>query len=164
MGALIADLFKEHRGIAEFRESIVGLGGRFAFEPGDMLELGAVYFERYPDCFSNRNCQEVQLGYQMVRICVVEKAIADLPEPSRQAYRTMFFSIRDIDARVDSIVAARGADAALEELAQVERGVASLKDAIDTLPTGMIKERFVGGISNIFNVVYLIKTSLARHR
>lgn len=164
MDAVIADLFRKHRDISAFRDSVVVLNGRFPFDTGDMLAMGEAYFERFPDCFSNRNCQEVQIGYQMVRICSVEKIIAALPETERTGYRVMFFTIGAINETVDAIVARKGASAALDDLELVNARLAEVKGVIDTLPTGMVKERFVGGISNIFNVVYLIRTSIERHR
>jgi len=39
----------------------------------------------------------------------------------------------------------------------VTRNLDSIKAVIDELPRGMIKERFIGGISKFYNEMYLVK-------
>ena len=55
-----------------------------------MIELGAAYFERFPDRTRDRNADEVRLGYALVRVAIIEKAVLAVDPARRDAYRTMF--------------------------------------------------------------------------
>jgi hypothetical protein len=42
----------------------------------------------------------------------------------------------------------------------VESELSALRAAIDEIPKGSIKERFVGGISHLYNVLYVVRLNL----
>ena len=155
-----AQIFTESEGIAQFRESIIRLNGAFDFEKESLLDLGKAYFKRYPDRFHNRNTEEVQIGYGLVRICVIEKIIDGFDDLKKEKYRFAFANVGSIEQAMRELAEMCGPESLRSDFATVQSRLDSLKAVIDTLPVGMIKERFVGGISNIFNVVYLIKLSI----
>ena len=157
---MIARLFRETADIEKFRESVMELKGSFPFDRDDMIEIGHAYFERYPDCFSNRNCQEVTLGYKLVRICIVEKLIDHGESVLADACRAMFNDISGIQERCAELVAAVGFERVAREHDEIGKKLQDIQNSIDRLPTGMIKERFVGGVANIYNIIYLIKNNL----
>ncbi len=157
---MIARLFSENTDIEAFRERIAALKGDFPFEKDDMTALGDVYFERYPDCFSNRNCQDVTLGYRMVRICIIEKLINRCPAESIAALRDMFYDVSALQPKVERLVRGIGREKALEHHRAMEDELAAIQHVIDSLPVGMTKERFIGGISYIHNAMYLVKSAI----
>lgn len=162
MAQSIAQLFRENEDIELFRQKTAALNGAFSFEKEDMIELGNVYFERYPDCFSNRNCGEIALGYKMVRICVIEKLVAGMGGEMKDGFREMLFDLSTIERNVKGLSAAFGADAVRSRFREMERTLADIQHVIDTLPIGMIKERFIGGVSYIHNIIYLIAGNLSK--
>jgi len=156
----VARLFREYPDFDEFKRKVRDLRGAFGFGQDDMVEIGEAYFERYPDCFSNRNCSDVTLGYKLVRLCVIEKMVEPLPEGSQETCREMLHDLGRIEAGVARIIQAGGAGNARESLAAMASCLREIQETIDTLPTGMIKERFVGGVSYIHNIMYLLKSAI----
>ncbi len=157
---MIAQLFRENADIEIFRKRVIELKGRFPFERDDMIEIGNAYFERYPDCFSNRNCQEVTLGYKLVRICIIEKLIDHGNGEIAGPCRAMFNDVAKIPEGCGALVEKIGYENAMREHDEIAKKLQAVQFSIDRLPTGMIKERFVGGIANIYNIIYLIKNNL----
>ena len=47
-------------------------------------------------------------------------------------------------------------------IATIQKRLEEYHFKVDSLPKGMIKERFVGGITNLFNIAYLIKMNEAK--
>ncbi len=159
----IANILTPGLAIEKFREIVASTDGSFPFDMDDMVELGEKYLELYPDCFSNRNCQHVQYGYQMVRACIVEKLVKGYEPALKDAFRAMFNQIPLIDEKVAFLVSSQGPENARRLCEQIVSRLYELKSVIDMIPTGMVKERFVGGITQIFNVSYLINMSLDSH-
>ncbi len=157
---MIARLFSENTDIEAFRERVAALKGDFPFEKDDMTALGDVYFERFPDCFSNRNCQDVTLGYRMVRICIIEKLVNRCPAGSIAPLRDLFYDVAALQPKVERLVRDIGRERALECHRLMEDELAAIQHVIDSLPVGMIKERFIGGISYIHNAMYLVKGAI----
>jgi len=156
-------LFKQSENLESFRDGIIGLGGVFPFERDDMIELGERYFERYPECYSNRDCSTVQIGYQIVRICIIEKLVGGMPENVKPGYRKIFTDVSSIKETVERLVKANGADSVMRDYKSLSEKADSIRATIETIPVGMVKERFVGGVSNIYNILYLLKTNLSAH-
>ena len=152
-----AELFIKSKNLDEFRGDIIACDGNFDFDIEDMIALGNAYFERFPDCFSNRSCQDVQLGYQLVRICVVEKLLSGFSATVKDAFRKIFFSASAVADTMQHLQATSGYQELSNIVATINTRLEEYNRIIDLLPKGMIKERFVGGITNLFNIAYLIK-------
>ncbi|MBP7604466.1 MAG: hypothetical protein KBA15_11085 [Spirochaetes bacterium] len=159
---MIARLFRENADIEAFRQRVAALNGDFPFDRDDMIALGDVYFERYPDCFSNRNCQDVTLGYRMVRICVIEKLVRRCEPGSRAILRDLFGNAASLQAGIERLMRETGRQRALECHRMMEEELAAVQHVIDSLPVGMTKERFIGGVSYLHNALYLIKSAIDR--
>jgi hypothetical protein len=110
MGSLIATLFKENNAIQDFREALIVLDSSFSFEREDMLEIGQVYCERYPESYSKRNTQHVQIGYSMARICIIEKALAEIPPQNKDAYRNVFYDLDGIEEKITNLIQGAGCE------------------------------------------------------
>jgi len=162
MKSFIAVILKENYDPEAFRASVIKLDGDFPFEADDMIELGNQYLEIYPDSYSNRNHQNVQIGYQIVRICILEKIIHDFDAALKVSFRRCFTDISQIDSEINSMVNNSGYGEVSAMIMSVSKNIDQVKLKIDMIPVGMIKERFVGGITNFFNIAYLLKHSLQR--
>lgn len=156
----LADLFRSDPDPAAFRRAVAALGGDFPLGSADMAALGEAYFERCPDRAHDRNAAEVLLGYALVRAAVVEKAVLAVPPGRRAAYREMLEDVARVAPRVDSLLTSAGPGALLADHAALSAAVAAIKATIDELPKGPVKERWVGGISNLFNILYVLRTVL----
>jgi len=157
MGSLIATLFKENNDIQDFREAMIALDSTFSFERNDMLEIGQVYCERYPESYSKRNTQHVQIGYSMARICIMEKALAEIPAQTKNEYRNIFYDLDGIEDKITNLIHGAGAEQVAYEFVTITGRIKDLEVLIDSLPRGMIKEKFIGGLSVIYNVTYLFQ-------
>ena len=155
MSSLIATLFTENSAIPDFREALIALDSSFSFEREDMLEIGQVYCERYPESYSKRNTQHVQIGYSMARICVIEKALTDIPPQNKDAYRNIFYDLDGIEEKITNLIQGVGCEQVAYEFVTITGRIKDLEVLIDSLPRGMIKEKFIGGLSVIYNVIYL---------
>ncbi len=155
-----AEYFIKSKNLDEFRNSIIACDGNFDFDVEEMIALGSAYLERFPDCFSNRSCQDVQLGYQLARICLVEKLIIGFPTDMKDAFRKMFFSAQAVNEYMESLKQKYSHDELLNIVATIQKRLEEHNLKVDSLPKGMIKERFVGGIANLFNIAYLLKMNV----
>lgn len=160
VAARVAQLFRDNPDIEDFRERVIALRGDFPFDSEEMQALGDAYFERYPDCFSNRSCQDVALGYRMVRICVIEKLLGGLEERTAAGFREMFYNVSVIPQAVARLCASIGAERFTSHHEEFCRRLGEIQLVIDSLPIGMTKERFIGGVSHIHNVLYIIKSAM----
>jgi hypothetical protein len=156
-------IFTDSRDAETFKKSIISLQGDFDFTSGSMVKLGTVYFERYPDRFSNRNTEEVLLGYTLVRICIVEKLLNGIPGDRKNLYRELFSDVSAVGRVVKDLIRLIGYDPVLKEYGLLSAGLLRIKETIDEIPRGMIKERFIGGISNLFNILYVLKMTIGTH-
>jgi hypothetical protein len=128
-----------------------------------MLDLGRAYFERHPDSAGDRDLDAVRVGYAVVRACAIETVVRGLAPEGRDFYRAVFEQPSRTRALVEARIAAGEAPAGLRaELAAVQTALDSVRAAIDSIPKGMIKERFVGGVSLLANGLYLVRTWIAR--
>ena len=154
-----AEFFIKSKNLDEFRNDIVACDGNFDFDIEDMIALGSAYLERFPDCFSNRSCQDVQLGYQLVRICLIEKLIVGFSQDIKDAFRKIFSSAAMVDEQMKNLKQKYTFEELSHIITTISKRLEEYHMVIDMLPKGMIKERFVGGITNLFNINYLIKMS-----
>lgn len=162
-----ADLFRSFPDPRDFARAVREREGDFAFDAAAMVELGRAYFEFHPDASADRDLQAVQIGYALVRACAVERMIAGLEPEGRAFYRAALGQparIRElIAARLDLAAAGEPPSARLRaELEAVGAALDAIRAEIELIPKGMIKERFVGGISLLTNGLYLVRTWLRR--
>ncbi len=163
-GVSLAELFRRGKDLESFRTAVIDLEGSFPFGTVEMIELGRAYLERFPDRDRDRNAGEVRLGYAIVRTAICEKALLAVAPPRRKAFRTIFCNVARIASEAEALVAASGREAVLADHDALAAALAALKEAIEDIPQGMIKERFIGGISYFFNVLYVFKSSLGERR
>jgi hypothetical protein len=160
MSPSLADLFSRESDLASYRRAVLALGGDFPFGSADMIELGAAYFERYPDRTRDRDAAEVRLGYALARVAIVEKAVLAVDPARRGAYRAMFEDVVTVGPTLEALIASCGRAALRADHQALSAVLTALKATIDEIPKGLIKERFVGGISNLFNIMYVIDMKL----
>jgi hypothetical protein len=160
----IAEIFEKTSNLDEFTDAVIRLEGDFKFKREDMTGLMSAYFERHPDRNSDRNSVEVLLGYKIARVCIIERLINGMDQENKQLFRKIFNDISAIDQAVDKLISSSGFKTSLAIHENISKELNSINDVIDTLPFGMIKERYIGGISNIYNIMYLLKLSLDKYR
>jgi len=156
MSSLIADIFKSRKTLDEFREAVIALDSGFPLEKEDLLQIGQAYCDQYPESYSKRNPQHVQIGYTMARICVIEKALEGTRQEVKKIYRSMFYSLNAIEEKIIGLIQADGCEQVHGDYQRIIARIKHIEGLIDGLPRGMIKEKYVGGLSVIYNVVYLI--------
>jgi hypothetical protein len=155
-----ADLFRRAGGLDAFRAAVTALKGDFAFAAPDMIALGEAYFERHPERSVGRDPASVLLGYALVRICVAEKVVCGLAPAARDFYRAVFQDVAQVGPRLEARLAAEGRSALRGEAAGVRAALDGVKRTMEEIPKGMIRERFIGGISNLYNILYVIGLKL----
>lgn len=160
----IAEIFKKTKNLDEFADAVIRLEGDFKFTGEDMDALMSAYFARYPERNSDRKSEEVLLGYKIARVCIIEKLVKGMDPETKQLFRIIFNDISEIEQTVDKLIGSAGFKTALAMHENFSKGLNSIKEVIDSLPFGMIKERYIGGISNIYNIMYLLKMSIDKHR
>jgi hypothetical protein len=144
----------------DFRAAVQSLDGRFRFGAEEMSALGRAYFERHPDRAADRDLDAVRLGYTLVRIVVGEVLVRGLDPGLKDFFRAVFQDAASAAALTEG---QRAADpAALNRgLESVGAAFEAVKAEIELIPKGLIKERFVGGISHLSNVLFLVKMKAA---
>jgi hypothetical protein len=124
-----------------------------------IISLGTAYFERYPDSFSVRNSPQVLLGYRIIRVCILEKAISSFSESCKLPLRTMFFSAAGMNPGVELLSVAAGMNELINIYLTLSEKIKEIRSEIDIIPNSMIKERYIGAITNFYNLLYLFKAS-----
>jgi hypothetical protein len=157
-----AELFRKSGTVEEFREKLLSLNGDFPLEAEDMMDLGNEYFTRYPDSFSDRNLGNVHAGYQIARACLSEKLLDGIDPSHRPAVRSLFDDIARLDETLDRLRAHVGQEVLKRYYDTVAGNLEEARKRIDELPRGMVKERFIGGITKFYNVLYLFKGGIER--
>lgn len=162
-----AELFRLFPDPGDFARAVRERKGDFAFDAAAMIDLGRAYFEFHPDSSADRDLKAVQIGYALVRVCAIERMVAALKPEGREFYRAAL----EQPARIRELIAARlggvsegepGSASLGAELEAVEAALDAVRAEIELIPKGMIKERFVGGISLLTNGLYLVRTWLRR--
>ena len=160
MTVSLADLFRREPDAGAFRGAVRALDGAFPLESADMIALGEAYFERYPDRARDRNAAEVLIGYAVTRAALIEKAVLVVPRSRRDAYRAMLDDVSRVGPSVEALAASDGRAALRADHEALKAAFDGLKAVIDDIPKGLVKERFVGGISNLYNILYVIDLRL----
>lgn len=162
MGQTPAEILESTSTIDEFRDAITATGGDFPFEAADMESLGEIYFIRYPDSSVERNMENIRFGYRMVRICIMEKILQGLDGGMRDSCRDMLGDVARMETLFDGLWKKYGSERVERDFGVIVANLDRVKGTIDSLPRGMIKERFVGGISSFYNNLYLLKQLMAK--
>jgi hypothetical protein len=155
-----AEIFRREKDLESFRAAVTALEGDFDFGAADMIALGEAYFERHPERSVGRDASGVLLGYALVRSCVAEKIIKDLPPASRTFYRAVFQDVSQAGPRIDARRDVEGVPEMRREAGEVRAALDAVKRTIEEIPKGMIRERFIGGISNLYNILYVVAMKL----
>ena len=158
----LAELFRLHPRLDSFFEAVRQLGGQFPLGAEEMVALGQAYFERYPEKFVKRDLEEVRLGYQLTRFCLLEKALDNFPEEVKGFFRRAFDQPQAISEILQEFRESDHGEKLADYFSQLQAALSAMKNTVDELPKGMVKERFLGGISTLFNVVYLLKILISR--
>lgn len=162
MGLTPAEILSSAAGLEDFQKSICSLKGDFAFEPDDMQQLGRVYFLRFPDTSDERNMDNIRMGYRIVRICILEKVLDGIGGRYRDTVRELLDDISMMEATLQKVIALAGVEEVKGIIYTLGRNLDRIRGVIDELPRGMIKERFVGGISKFYNGMYLVNEAMKR--
>lgn len=144
-----------------FKKEICSLQGYFSFDLESMISLGETYCRLYPDSVDHADSAQVQIGYRVVRICIVEVIISEVNEALRKSCRELLSNIASINPITEEMISAHGHDEIYQTYVTLDKRVREIKTVIDTMPVGVIKERFVGGISVFYNILYLMKKSIS---
>jgi len=160
-GISLAEIFRRGKDLESFRRAVLELEGNFPFTSADMIALGKAYLDRFPDREQDRNAEEVRLGYAVVRTVILEKAVLAVVPSRRPVYRAIFSDPDRVIHEAAALIAGVGRTAVLADHDALAGALAGLKAAIEEIPKGMIRERFIGGISYFFNILYVLKMSLA---
>jgi hypothetical protein len=162
MALSLADLFRQNSDLDAFCQEVRKLRGNFNLTSSEMEALGQAYFELYPEKYVQRDLAEVRLGYQLARCCLLEKALADLPDRIKDFFRQAFDQPESIARLMDDFRRSEEAGLLASSFDRLQASLDQLKAAIDELPKGMIKERFLGGISTLYNTRYLLNIFISQ--
>jgi hypothetical protein len=160
MNQVISEILKETKDPESFREHLLKTDGNFDFGIDAMTSLGKVYCELYPDSVSHGDSAQVQIGYRIVRISIVEVILKNLDTELKRRYREMFTNISSIKDHMAEIVPMLGLEEAVRIHKELDSGIKTLKAEIDLMESSIIKERFTGGITVFYNILYLMKKTL----
>lgn len=160
MNHQIAEILRETADPDRFRDSLQRLDGEFDFSPDTMMSLGEVYCSLYPESVSHGDSAQVQAGYRIVRIAIIEFILKGMEPALKKMYREMFTSVPSINGHLSEICRLKGAEEALRIHNQLDFKIRELKSEIDSIENSVIKERFTGGITLFYNVLYLMKRGL----
>jgi hypothetical protein len=127
-----------------------------------MLQLGTIYFIRYPDTSDDRNMENIRTGYRIVRVCVLEKILCDIDARYRDSVRTLLEDLSRMNDVLANLVKKIGIEETENFIFIIERNLDRVRGMIDELPRGMTKERFVGGISKYYNILYLVNEEIKK--
>jgi hypothetical protein len=157
---LLSTLFKESGNFESFKNEVIKLDGNFDFSLECMMDLGSAYLEKYPDKFSRRNIDEVHIGYKVVRVCVIEKIIKAMDSKKKEIYRKILNDFPGSLFILDGIIKNAGYHNIINDYKDMTAELKKISLVIDEIPKGMIKERFIGGVTNIVNILYLLNMKL----
>ena len=160
MSSSLAEIFRSEPDLDSFRAAVLALEGDFPLDSDGLIDLGQAYFERFPDRAQDRNAAEVLLGYAVARVVLIEKAVLAVPAERRAAFRAMLSDVGRVGPLLEAVRAPAGEAALESDLEALRAALDALKAVIDEIPKSLVKERFVGGISNLYNILYVIRLKL----
>jgi hypothetical protein len=155
-----ADIFTQCEDLEEFYSRIIELNGQFDFLVEDMVSLGEEYFIKYPDTFARRNYDNIHTGYRLMRLCMLEKVMNDFDDRTKEIFREGFGNLKRIRELFPAYCSESGTEKVQQEVLTVEKGLLEMNTSIEKIPTGMVKERYVGGIAHFYNIIYLMKMTV----
>ena len=156
----ISEILRSTKEPDKFRESLLKTNGEFDFSRPSMVRLGEVYCELYPESVSHGDSAQVQIGYKIVRISIAEVLVKNMNNDLKRRYREMFTNISTIKNNLEEISLTLGAEEALRIHNDLDSKIKEIKSDIDLMESSVIKERFTGGITVFYNIIYLMKKSL----
>lgn len=158
----LEELFLRQPDFSSFYEELLRLEGHFDLGREEMELLGQAYLEKYPEKYVQRNMEEVRLGYQLTRLCLLEKALENLSPEIKKFFRQAFADPASLPTEMEKFL--KSGDRALlkSSYERLKISLEELKKTIAELPKGMIKERFLGGLTTLLNVCYLLEIHLSR--
>lgn len=162
MTKTLADIFRSTAEVEDFFIEVKNLNGKFPLTADDLFALGQAYFERYPERIVERNLEEVRLGYRLTRFCLMEKALADFPDEVKEFFRQAFENPETAAPLLESFRRSPCGEKIQEYIGLLQSSLAEIKSTVDELPKGMVKERFLGGLTTLFNISYLLKVLISR--
>ena len=160
MTSKLKDLFNKSHDLASFEKSIVELEGNFDFDMSEMLSLGEAYLFRFPDRKKNRNAEEVRFGYRIARVCITESMLNGLPESDKNTLRIGFRDLSALTATVKHLIGKKDPKECAELVEHLKNRIDLIQATVNTLPKGLVRERFTGAISTSFNYLYLFRLLL----
>lgn len=158
----LADIFRIQPDLQSFCQEVLRLEGHFVLGREEMELLGQAYFEKYPEKYVQRNMNEVRLGYQLTRFCFLEKALENLPAEVKSFFRKAFDNPAAISTEIENFLKSGDRALLFSSFVKLKTSLEELKATVDELPKGMIKERFLGGLTTLFNVSYLLEMFLSK--
>ncbi len=163
MSETLAEMFMSCDSLDSFRERVISREGEYPFAPEDMIALGNAYFRKYPEPRGKRNSAHTRIGYQVVMISIVEKLLQSVDRELKGPFRDMFYDVSGLEERVSSLVDCRGLDVVQSAFSIIEAHLEEIQESVNDLDRGHVKERFVGALTSLFNIVYIMKSSIARN-
>lgn len=160
MSVSLAEIFRSSKDVEAFRRAVRALDGEFDLDSAAMIALGTAYFEKHPDRGQDRNMEEVRLGYELTRVCAIEKMVRGLPAGRKDVYRKALSNAAAVGPAVEELTKSIGADGLAADQALLSDALDGIKRTIDDIPKGMIRERFAGGVSALFNILYVFKMKM----
>ncbi len=162
MAVSVADIFIRYPDPADFCREVSRLGGNFSLTKQDMEAFGEAYFNRYPEKYVQRNLDEVRLGYKLTRCSLLEKALAGINDQIKDLFRKAFTTPEAVSSLLEEFIRSGDRKLLATSLERLQACLDELKTTVDELPKGMIKERFLGGLSTLLNINYLLRVYFSR--
>jgi len=159
---MLADIFRRAPDLESFRRAVVALNGDFAFDCDSLVRLGQAYLERYPDRLQNRNLDEVRVGYTLARICLVERLLRPVAETRRDLFRRLLIDTGAQQNCLEELLGVTPRENLSREFRLISAELTASRQVLEDMPRGMVKERFMGGLSSLYSILYLLKTHLER--
>ncbi len=153
-------LFNESHDLASFEKSVIELEGDFIFDQDEMLGLGEAYLARFPDRKKNRNSEEVRLGYRIARVCITESMLSGLSDTDKHFLRRGFRDLVSLPETVKHLAEIKDRKDCIELFNHLKYRIELIQATVNTLPKGLVRERFTGAISTSFNYLYLFRLLL----
>ncbi len=160
MNRSIAEILTESVTPEKFSETLAKTDGSFKFDLEAMLDFGKVYCSLYPESVDHSDSQQVVTGYKLVRILIIENLLKGMKPDLKSMYREILASASGVNRYLPEVITIEGRDTAVDLYRELDIRVKDIKEIIDSLPNGVVKERFTGGISVFYNTLYLMKKSL----
>ncbi len=146
----------------EYQKGLEGLRGSFSLETEDMVELGSVYFELYPEAAQHRNNEQVLAGYEIVRISIFEKLTVNFNDEIKKLLWRMVKKSSEIPRLMIELLRNNSIDDACQIMDELKSNLHIIQEKIEAIPRGEIRERFMGGVAVFPNTIYLFNMALEK--